>query len=386
MKHVLVKCLNACLSVTFASGILGASHGAHAAADATVIIGHAAPLTGQLAAIGKDSENAAQMAVDEINAQGLLIGGKQVTLKLESQDDAADPRTGTQVAQKLVDDGVVAIVGDINSGVSIPASRIYSDAGVVQVSPATTNPAYTQQGYKTTYRLVATDAMQGPALARYAIQSLRAKRVAVIDDSTAYGQGLAQAFSKAVAASGGSVVAHEATTDKATDFRGVLTRIKGTRPDVIMYGGSDATAGPLVKQAANLGINAPILAGDGACTDKMTSLAGNAIVNLVCSEAGMPLSRMPRGAEFEKRFVDRFKVPINAYAPFAYDAVYIIVDAMKRSNSTDRAKILAAMPATKFDGVTGDISFDPHGDLTRAAVTVYQFKDDKKIVAEVVKD
>nr|WP_232519377.1 branched-chain amino acid ABC transporter substrate-binding protein [Caballeronia insecticola] len=366
--------------------MLGASHGAHAAADATVIIGHAAPLTGQLAAIGKDSENAAQMAVDEINAQGLLIGGKQVTLKLESQDDAADPRTGTQVAQKLVDDGVVAIVGDINSGVSIPASRIYSDAGVVQVSPATTNPAYTQQGYKTTYRLVATDAMQGPALARYAIQSLRAKRVAVIDDSTAYGQGLAQAFSKAVAASGGSVVAHEATTDKATDFRGVLTRIKGTRPDVIMYGGSDATAGPLVKQAANLGINAPILAGDGACTDKMTSLAGNAIVNLVCSEAGMPLSRMPRGAEFEKRFVDRFKVPINAYAPFAYDAVYIIVDAMKRSNSTDRAKILAAMPATKFDGVTGDISFDPHGDLTRAAVTVYQFKDDKKIVAEVVKD
>ncbi|MGF6767887.1 branched-chain amino acid transport system substrate-binding protein [Paraburkholderia sp. GAS199] len=359
---------------------------ASAASDTAVLIGVAVPLTGQLAAIGKDSENAARMAIDEINAQHLVIGAKPVTLQMESQDDAADPRTGTVVAQKLVEDGVVAVVGHINSGVSIPASRIYSEAGVVQLSPATTNPVYTLQGFKTTYRLVATDAMQGPALARYALHSLRARRLAVIDDSTAYGQGLANAFSEAIAANGGMIVGHEATTDKATDFRGILTRVKGFRPDAIMYGGSDATAGPLVKQAANLGIAAPILAGDGACTDKMISLAGNAIVNLVCSEVGPPLARMPRGTDFEKRYFSRFNMTINAYAPFAYDAVYVIVDAMKRAGSTDRAKILAAMPATKFDGVTGSISFDARGDLARPTVTVYQFKDEKKVVTEVVQD
>jgi branched-chain amino acid transport system substrate-binding protein len=386
MKSSLVNTGAACTLAMLCIGASVASVSAGAASDTVVLIGHAAPLTGQLANIGKDSENAVRMAIDEINQQHLVVGGKAVQLQMDSQDDAADPRIGTQVAQKLVDNGAVAVVGDINSGVSIPASRIYSEAGVVQVTPASTNPTYTQQGYKTTYRLVATDAMQGPALARYATGSLHAKRVAVIDDSTAYGQGLAEQFSKAMTAAGGSIVAHEATNDKATDFRAILTKMKGLKPDVIMYGGSDATAGPLVKQAANLGINARVLAGDGACTDKMNSLAGDAIINLVCSEVGMPLANMPRGAEFEKRYVERFKTPINAYAPFAYDAVYVIVEAMKRAGSTDREKILAAMPATKFNGVTGNIAFDPKGDLTKPVITVYRFKDEKKVVADVIHD
>jgi branched-chain amino acid transport system substrate-binding protein len=352
---------------------------------AVVLIGHAAPLTGQLANMGKDSENAARLAIDEINAQHLVIGGKPVRLELDSQDDAADPRTGTQVAQKLVDDGVVAVVGDINSGVSIPAARIYSEANVTQISQGSTNPAFTQQGYKTTYRLVATDALQGPALARYAIGSLHAKRIAVIDDSTAYGQGLANAFEEAAKAAGAVVVTHEATNDKATDFRAILTKIKGLQPDVIMYGGSDATAGPLAKQAANLGMKARVLGGDGACTDKMIALAGDAIDNVVCSEAGLALSRMPKGAAFDQRYVARYKVQIDAYAPFAYDAVYVIADAMKRANSTDRAKILAAMPATQYDGVIGKIAFDSHGDLKDAAITIYQFKDRKKDVVDVIR-
>ncbi|WP_449184530.1 branched-chain amino acid ABC transporter substrate-binding protein [Trinickia sp. YCB016] len=360
---------------------------AHAAdtTPAVVLIGHAAPLTGQLANMGKDSENAARLAIDEINSQHPVIGGKPVRLQLDSQDDAADPRTGTQVAQKLVDEGVAAVVGDINSGVSIPASRIYSEAQVVQISQGSTNPAFTQQGYKTTYRVVATDALQGPALARYALDTLHAKRIAVVDDSTAYGQGLADEFTKAATAHGATIVTREATNDKATDFRAILTKIKGLRPDVIMYGGSDATAGPLVKQAANLGITASVLGGDGACTDKMVSLAGDAIGNLVCSEAGLALSKMPKGQEFERRYTSRYNVPIDAYAPFAYDAVYVIYDAMKRANSTDRAKILAAMPATQYDGVIGKIAFDPHGDLKDAAITIYQFKDKKKTVMDVIK-
>jgi branched-chain amino acid transport system substrate-binding protein len=358
------------------------------AADAkatVVLIGHAAPMTGQLANMGKDSENAARLAIDEINSRHLVIGGKPVRLQLDSQDDAADPRTGTQVAQKLVDDGVVAVVGDINSGVSIPASRVYSEANVTQISQGSTNPAFTQQGFRTTYRLVATDALQGPALARYALGSLHAKRIAIIDDSTAYGQGLAGEFEKAVNAAGATVVAHEATNDKAIDFRAILTRIKALRPDVIMYGGSDATAGPLAKQAAALGMTAHVLGGDGACTDKMIELAGDAINNVVCSEAGLALSKMPKGAAFDQRYVARYKVPIDAYGPFAYDAVYVIVDAMTRANSTDRAKILAAMPATQYDGVIGKIAFDPHGDLKDAAITIYQFKDHRKDVVDVIR-
>ncbi len=376
--------LRSLASVVALAAMQTAAHAADAT-PAVVLIGHAAPLTGQLANMGKDSENAARLAIDEINSQRPMIGGKPVRLQLDSQDDAADPRTGTQVAQKLVDGGVVAVVGDINSGVSIPASRIYSEAQVVQISQGSTNPAYTQQGYKTTFRVVATDALQGPALARYAFSSLHAKRIAVIDDSTAYGQGLAEEFMKAVKANGGTIVAREATNDKATDFRAILTKIKGLRPDVIMYGGSDATAGPLAKQASNLGMTARVLGGDGACTERMVGLAGDAISNVVCSEAGLALSKMPKGQEFERRYTARYKVPIDAYAPFAYDAVYVIYDAMKRANSVERTKVLAAMSVTQYDGVIGKISFDPRGDLKDAAITIYQFKDKKKTVMDVIR-
>ncbi|MFM0096110.1 branched-chain amino acid ABC transporter substrate-binding protein [Paraburkholderia nemoris] len=377
--------LNRTLQTTTAALLLGAGSASFAAEPTVILIGHAAPLTGQLAHMGKDSENAARLAIDEINNQHPVIDGKAVRLQLDAQDDAADPRTGTQVAQKLVDDGVVAVVGDINSGVSIPASKIYNEASLVQISQGSTNPTYTLQGFKTTFRVVATDALQGPALARYAVDSMHAKRIAIVDDSTAYGQGLAQEFEKAAKARGAVIVTHEATTDKAVDFRAILTKIKGLKPDAIMYGGSDATAGPLAKQAANLGITAKVLGGDGACTDNMTQLAGNAIGNVTCSEAGLALSKMPKGQDFDKRYVARFKTPIDAYAPFTYDAVYVIYDAMRRANSTDRSRILAAMPATSYDGVIGHIAFDPHGDLRDAAITIYQFKDNKKTVMDVIR-
>lgn len=371
-------------SALAAAVLLAVSGPGFAADPAVVLIGHAAPLTGQLSHMGKDSENAARLAIDEINSQHPVIGGKPVKFQLDSQDDAADPRTGTQVAQKLVDDGVVAVVGDINSGVSIPASKIYSEAGIVQISQGSTNPTYTLQGYKTTFRVVATDALQGPALAHYALDSLHAKRIAIIDDSTAYGQGLADEFEKAAKANGGTIVTREQTNDKATDFRAILTKIKGLRPDVIMYGGSDATAGPLAKQAGNLGITAKVLGGDGACTEKMIDLAGDAIGNVTCSEAGLALEDA-QGTGLRKRYTARFNTPIDAYAPFTYDAVYVIYNAMKRADSTDHAKVLAAMPSTRYDGVIGRIAFDPHGDLKDAAITIYQFKDKKKTVMDVIK-
>ncbi|MGE8506627.1 MAG: branched-chain amino acid ABC transporter substrate-binding protein, partial [Paraburkholderia terricola] len=354
--------------------------------EATIVkIGHAAPLTGGIAHLGKDNENGARLAVEEINTQGLTIDGRKIQLQLDAQDDAADPKTGTAVAQKLVDDHVVAVVGHLNSGVSIPASKIYSDASIVQISPSSTNPAYTQQGFKTAYRVVATDAQQGPALANYATKALSAKRIAVVDDATAYGKGLADEFAKTVEASGAKIVAREATNDRATDFRAILTKIKSVHPDVIMFGGMDATGGPFTKQAAALGIRAKILGGDGVCTDKVGELAGTAVQNLVCSEAGLALSKMDRGADFEKKYVDRFHTPVQIYAPFTYDAVYVIVDAMKRANSIEAPKVLAAMPSTDYTGVIGHIAFDDKGDLKEGAITLYDFKDGKKAVLDVVK-
>lgn len=358
---------------------------APAGGEVVVKIGHAAPLTGGIAHLGKDNENGARLAVEEVNKTGLELGGKKVRLELVGEDDAADPKTGTSVAQKLVDEKVVAVVGHLNSGVSIPASKIYSDAGIVQISPSSTNPDYTKQGFKTTFRVVATDAQQGPALANYAAKSLNAKSVAIVDDATAYGKGLADEFEKTAKAAGVNVVAREATNDKATDFKAILTKIKGKKPDVIMYGGMDATGGPFAKQAKELGIPAKIVGGDGVCTDKVAELAGDAVSNIICSEAGLALSKMEKGAEFQKRFQERFNAPVQIYAPFTYDAVMVIVDAMKRAGSTEPAAILAEMPKTNYQGVIGNIAFDEKGDMKEGTITLYDYKDKKKSVLDVVK-
>lgn len=371
--------------VLFGCGKGGDKTAATPADGVEVKIGHVAPLTGPIAHLGKDNENGARLAIEEINKSGLTIDGKKVVLTLVPEDDAEDPKTATQVAQKLVDAKVAGVVGHLNSGTSIPASKIYSDAGITQVSPSATNPDYTKQGFKTTYRLVATDAQQGPALANYVINTLKAKTVAIIDDSTQYGKGLADEFEKTIKAAGVKVVTREATNNKATDFKAILTKVKGNKPDVIMYGGMDATGGPLTKQAAELGIKAKVVGGDGMCTEKLAELAGDAVINVTCSEAGMALSKMAQGADFQKRYKERFNADVQIYAPFTYDAVFVLVDAMKRANSTDSAKILVVMPDTKMEGLVGNIAFDDKGDMKEGVITLYDFKDKKKTVLDVIK-
>lgn len=372
------------LAVTTVVFSMTAVAATYASADQTVLIGHAAPLTGGAAHLGKDNENGARLAVEEINAKGLTIDGQKITLQLDGQDDAGDPRQATQVAQKLVDDKVVGVLGHLNSGASIPASKIYSDAGIVQITTAT-SPKYTQQGFKTTYRSDVTDAQQGPALANYAAKNLHLKKIAVIDDATAYGQGLADEFTKTAEALGMTVVSRDATNDKVVDFRAILTKIKGENPDGIMFGGMDATLGPLAKQARQLGINAKIFAGDGSCSVRLPELAGDASANVVCSQAGAPIDKLPGGKEFEARYEKRFGEPVQVYAPFTYDGVYIIVDAMKRANSTDPAKILAMMPATDYHGLTGEITFDAHGELKHGMISLYDFEGGKKSLLDVVR-
>ncbi|WP_407070730.1 branched-chain amino acid ABC transporter substrate-binding protein [Paraburkholderia rhynchosiae] len=353
-------------------------------ADDVVKIGHVAPLTGGMAHLGKDNENGATLAIEEINAKGLLIAGRKIKLLLDTQDDAGDPRTATQVAQKLVDDNVVAVVGHMNSGTTIPASRIYSDAGILQISPSATNPAYTLQGFKTTYRLVTTDAQQAPAIATYAASKLQVRSVAIVDDSTAYGQGLATEFEKQARALGIKIISRDATNDRAVDFRAILTKIKGGNPDAIMYGGMDATGGPFAKQARQLGVKAKFLGGDGVCSPKLSELAGQAADDVICSEPGQALQKMPQGAAFAEKYEKRYGHSLQVYAPAAYDAVYIIVDAMKRANSTDPKKIVAVMPVTDYHGVTGEALFDSKGDLRHGVISLYHYVSGKKKLLDSV--
>ncbi len=210
------------------------------AQDMVVKIGHVGPTSGGIAHLGKDNENGAKMAIDELNAKGVVIGGKKVKLELQPEDDAGDPKQGTAVAQKLVDSKVVGVIGHLNSGTSIPASKIYSDAGIPQISPSATNPKFTRNGYKTTFRVVADDVHLGGTLGRYAVKELKGKSIVTIDDRTAYGQGVAEEFAKAVKASGGQIADTQFTTDKATDFTAILTAIKAKKPDVVFFGGMDA--------------------------------------------------------------------------------------------------------------------------------------------------
>ena len=349
-----------------------------AAAEAPVVkIGLAAPLTGPQAHIGIDIRNGAQLAVDDLNAAGTEIGGKKVRFELIAEDDEANPTKATTVAQKLVDSKVVAVVGHFNSGASIPASKIYSDGGVTQISPSSTNPKYTQQGFKTTFRVVAHDDQQGPTLARFALNTLKAKSIAVIDDSTAYGQGLADAFEATVKAAGATIVAREHTTDKDTDFNAILTKIKGRNPDLIMFGGIDPQAGPMVKQMTALGIKAKFIGGDGMQTPNFIKLAGGAAEGAMASMPGLPKEQMPGGKNFMEKYKAKFNVEVELFAPMAYDAVMVFADAMKRAGSTDPAQLLAEVGKTSYQGVIGPIAFDEKGDLKNGPITVYVVKSDK---------
>jgi branched-chain amino acid transport system substrate-binding protein len=341
--------------------------------DNIVKIGSASPLTGPQAHLGKDNENGARLAVDEINVAGLTLDGKKVKIDLIAEDDQADPKAATTVAQKLVDEGIVGVIGHLNSGATIPASKIYFDAGIPQISPSATAIAYTASGFNTAYRVMTNDKQQGSALAEYAISQLGAKKIAIVDDRTAYGQGLADEFERAAKAAGAEVVAREYTTDKSTDFMAILTSIKSHDPQVVFFAGMDPQAAPMIKQMKQLGVNAQFLGGDGMQTPKFINLAGADAEGTIASNPGLPLAKMPGGEAFKQKFNARFG-EIQNYSPYAYDAVYVMVEAMKRAKSSDPAKYLAEMPKTDYQGVTGHIRFDSKGDLTGGAVTLYQVK------------
>jgi branched-chain amino acid transport system substrate-binding protein len=352
--------------------------------EEVVKIGHAGPLTGSIAHLGKDNENGVRMALDEANAAGFEIGGKKATFSLQSEDDEATPEKGTVVGQKLVDSKVVGVIGHLNSGTTIPASKLYNDAGIPQISPSATNVTYTKQGFKTAFRVMANDAQQGKVLGEYAVNKLGAKKIAVIDDKSAYGAGLADEFEKAAKGTGGEIITREYTDTTKVDFAAILTKIKGLKPDLIFYGGMDAQAGPMMKQIKNLGITAPFLSGDGSQTGKFIELAGDAAEGAYASSPGVPLDQMPGGKEFSARYKAKFNTDIQLYAPYAYDATRVMLEAMKKAGSTDPAKYLPELAGIQFQGVTGNIAFDEKGDIKGGSITLYQVKEGKWQFLETV--
>jgi branched-chain amino acid transport system substrate-binding protein len=364
------------LPFALAAGLTVVSFGA-VAQEVVVKLGHVAPTTGPIAHLGKDMENSARMAVEDLNAAGVTLGGKKVKFELLAEDDASDPKQGTAAAQKLVDAKVNGVIGHLNTGTSIPASKIYYDAGIVQISPASTGTAYTKQGYDTTFRVVANDGQLGGTLGRYAVKELKAKNFAVVDDRTAYGQGVAEEFAKSAAAAGGKIVSRQYTTDKATDFQAILTSMKANKPDVVFFGGMDAVAGPMLRQMKALGIEAHLMGGDGICTTSLSRLAGDAIGNgkVVCAEAGGVAGEQKTTMDaFRAKYKKRFNGDVQLYAPYVYDAMMVMVEAMKKANSADPAKYGPELYKINYKGVTGPITFDKNGDIKNGALTLYTYK------------
>jgi len=345
--------------------------------ELVVKIGAVAPLTGPQAHIGKDNENGTRMAIEDANNRGVIIGGRKARFELISEDDQADPKTATIVAQKLADAKVNGVIGHLNSGTSIPASRIYSDNGIPQISPSATAVSYTAQGLKTAFRVMSNDGQQGKALGEFAVNTLHAKKIAVIDDRSAYGQGLTDEFIKAVQANGAQIVTREYTTDKAVDFTAVLTSIKSKQPDLLFFGGMDPQGVPMAKQLKALGLNVMFMMGDGGYTPKLLDLAGDAADGIYASLPSLPLQQMPGGKDFSQRYEAKYNQPIQLYAPYCYDAVNVMIAAMQKAASADPRKYLPELAKITYNGVTANISFDEKGDIKGGAVTLYQVQQGK---------
>jgi len=375
MSHYTLLTAKSCIAVAVLA--LGASM-AQAQEMQTVKIAHAGPTSGGIAHIGKDTENGVSLAIDELNSQNLVIGGKKIKFELVAEDDAGDPRQATAVAQKLCDSKVAGVVGHLQSGTTIPAATVYNKCGIPHITASATNPDLTKPGYKTTFRLIANDNALGAALAIFAHDTLKVRKVAVIDDRTAYGQGLADVFKATAKQKGMQVVGEEFTNDKATDFMAILTGIKSKKPDAIFFGGLDAQAGPMLRQLEQLGLsNVKFFGGDALCTEKLPELSAKAgtLKNVICATGGASLQKMQGGAAWKKKYDAKFPGQFQIYSPYAYDATLVLVDAMKRANSTDPKVYLPFIGKTQFKGVTANIAFTTNGELTKPAVTLYTYKD-----------
>lgn len=359
------------LAAAFACGATGA---ARAADETPVRIGFAAPLTGVNAGYGKDLQNGVQLALDDARAQKITIAGKPARFELVVEDDQADPRIGVQAAQSLVDKKVSVVVGHFNSGTTIPASVVYDKAGIPVIDPAATNPVITSRGLANVFMVIATDGQNAGNAGRYAVDVTEAKRIAIVDDRTAFGQGEADEFDKAVKAAGAAIVAREYTSNQAVDFRAQITSLKSKNVDLVFFGGLDSLAANFIKQMKQLGLNAQFVGGGGVKDAEFIKIAGPAAEGAMAWEYGRPLDQLPQGKDFESRFKKRFGVDVLSYAQFGYDATWAAIKAMQAAGTTDPSGYRPALKKIDFEGITGRISFGGDGSLKSGMSTLYQVK------------
>jgi ABC-type branched-subunit amino acid transport system substrate-binding protein len=312
--------------------------------------------------------------VDEVNARKLTVGGKTLKFELVSEDDQCDPKAGVAVAQKMVDAGIKYVMGPYCSGVAIPASKIYNEGDAI-LSTVGSNPKVTMGGYKSVFRLVAGDNLIGTSMAQYAFNTLKAKSVGVIDDRTAFGQGLADEFIKEAKVLGLNIVGQEYTTKQSTDFNAILTTMKSKSPDVIFYGGYAGQAGPMVKQMKGLGIKSKLLGGDAICTSETGKLAGDASNDTVyCAMGGAILDKVAAGPAFRDTYKKKFNQDPDAYAASFYDQTLFIATTMAKLGTVDSNKISAELHKASYKGVVTTYAYDDKGNLQKAPITVYTFK------------
>ena len=355
-------------------GLIAAAAAGTTFAQEAIHVGFMSPVTGPQAANGVDNRDAALLAVKELNAKGLKVGGKPVTFELEVNDDVADPRQGVTVAQKLVDKKIRFVLGPYNSGVTMPASRVFADAGTVVLTVAS-NPKITEQGHRNLFRIGATDNQLGTKMATYAFNELKVRSVAIVDDRTAYGQGVAAEFIAQAKKLGMKIVANEFTNDKATDFSAILTHVKATGADAVFYGGYSPQAGPMLRQMRALGMKQALLGGDGICSSETATLSQvQGDLNTFCTQGGSMLDRSDKGVKFTQRYRAEYKRDPLTYAAAFYDGMNLLANAIEATQSTDPNKIIDHIAKGKYLGVAGEYAYDAKHDLQSSAVTVFTFK------------
>ncbi|MEW6687359.1 MAG: branched-chain amino acid ABC transporter substrate-binding protein [Candidatus Edwardsbacteria bacterium] len=348
----------------------------------TIKIGVAAPMTGSWAKMGNDILNGVKLAVEEWNARGGILGKK---IEIISEDDQGDPRQAVSVATKLVNLDVIAVVGHYNSSASIPASAIYNEAGIVQITPSSTNPEFTQQGYKQVFRVCGTDDQQGEVGAKFVLETLKKKKVAVLHDKTTYGQGLADEFKKYLTDEV-LVVAYEGITAGEKDFSAVLTKIKKTKPEVLYFGGYYPEAGLLVKQMKALGLNAIFISGDATIDPEFIKIGGKATEGTYLTYGTLgPSGEMSEPTPQAQHFISAYRTKfgeLGPYSIYAYDAANVIFKALSEIKTTDGAKLAEALHSLRSEGAKGPIEFDEKGDMKIAPYIFWVVKDGKFVPAK----
>ncbi|MDG3443770.1 branched-chain amino acid ABC transporter substrate-binding protein [Nitrospirillum amazonense] len=340
------------------------------AARAEIKLGLAGPLTGPNAVVGEQMRRGTEQAIADINAKGGVLGEKLV---LSKGDDASNPSQGVSVANKLVTEGVVAVFGHYNSAVSIAAAKVYAEEGVIQISPNSTNPRLTEMGYATTFRTCGRDDQQGQVAAAYIARVFPKARIAIVQDQTTYGKGLADATRDALNKLGKKEVLYEAVTVGDRDMSAIITRMKDAQIDVVFFGGVHTEGGLLVRQMADKGLKAQFVGGDGIISNEfwgITGPSGNGVLNTF----GPDYRLRPQAADVVKKFRDGGYEP-EAYTLYSYAAVQAWAQAATEAKTTDPTKVAAVLHKSSFQTVIGPLAFDAKGDRTTADYTVYQWRD-----------